>query len=154
MTGATAFGAVAMAPAALADDSVAVQPAAPDAVATAPAATDPAVTPPPVVYDKNGKPIKEPKVCKAKDFEEAAKKVAEATKKAAPQLAMAAKSHAAADLLRAQEVTLTPAQAKVAEVVANGLDMVGDRIAAQAQAAINKAGTLECLVVSAPGGRC
>jgi hypothetical protein len=164
MTGVTAFGAVAIAPAAFADDTVAVQPAAGDVAATDPAASDPAatdpaasdpaaVTPPPdVVYDKNGKPVKAPKVCTAKDLAESAKKVAAATTKAVPLLQLAAKSQAAAALLRAREDTMTPAQARVTELVAKGLDLVAGKLEAQAQAAIDKAAQKSCIVLPS-GGR-
>jgi hypothetical protein len=158
MTVIAAFGAVAIAPAAFADDTVAVQPApATDTTVTDPAvvpapAPAPAPAPPAVVYDKNGKPIPAPKVCTAKDLSDSAKKVADATKKVAPQLQLAAKSHDAADLVRAQEPKMTLSQAKLAELVANGLDAVGDKLAAQAQATIDAAGQLSCLVLPT-GGR-
>jgi hypothetical protein len=161
MTGVAAFSAVAIAPAAFADDAVAVQPA--------PAVTDPAATPAPavvpapapaadpatpaVVYDKNGKPIKAPKVCTAKDLADTAKKVADATKKAAPVLQLAAKSHDAADLVRAQEPKMTLSQAKLAELVAGGLDMVGNKLEAQAKASIDAAGQMDCIILVNPAGR-
>ena len=185
LTGVTALGAVSIAPAAFADDSVSVQPAitAPAATPAVPSddgkdkgkdksdeannnkgeegdgskAATPApvvVTPPPaVVYDKNGKPIKAPKVCTAKDLDDVAKKVADATKKAASIFALAEKSHQAANLVRAQESKMTASQVRLAELVANGLDMVGDKLAAQAQASIDKAGVKDCIVVSVPAGR-
>lgn len=159
MTGAAAFGAVAIAPAAFAADTVAVAPA-PTADSTV---TDPSVVPAPVpaadpatpavVYDKNGKPIKKPKVCTPQDLADSAKKVADAATKVAPLLQLAARSHNAADAVRAQEPTMTVSRAKLAELVAGGLDSVGNKLEAQAQAAIDKAGQLDCIVVSVPGGR-
>jgi hypothetical protein len=158
MTAAAAFGAVAVAPAAFAADATAVAPVTDPAAAPAPATetapvTGPSAVPPAVVYDKNGKPVKEPKVCTPKDLADSAAKVAAAAKKVAPQLALAAKSHAAADVVRGQEVAMTAAQVRVAEAVANGLDAIGNQLSASAQAVIDKAGALDCVVVSVPGGR-
>jgi hypothetical protein len=124
------------------------------AVVTDPAATAPAVvTPPAVVLDKHGNPVKAPKVCTDKDLADAAKQVADATKKAAPLFSLANASHKTADALRAREVTMSIRQVHATEAVANGLDMLGDRLATRAQATIDQAGTLTCFVVSAPGGR-
>ena len=184
LTGVTALGAVSIAPAAFADDSVSVQPSvtAPADTSAVPAddsqgkdksksdvadknqgdnsgVQSPApapvvVTPPPaVVYDKNGKPIKAPKVCSAKDLEDVAKKVDDATKKAASTLQLAAKAHQAAALVRAQESKMTASQVRLAELVANGLDLVGDKLAAQAQASIDKAAVKDCITMSVPTGR-
>jgi hypothetical protein len=126
----------------------------------APAVTDPAVvTPPvpsgpPIVYDKNGKPLKAPKTCTDKDLADSAKKVADATKKAAPLLSQAASLHNAANFLKAQETNMTTvAQKNLAELVVKALDSAGDKLAAQAQASIDKAGVLDCWIVSVPGGR-
>lgn len=162
LTGAAAFSAVAIAPSAFADDSVAsaasdsAAPAVSDPAATDPAATDPAVVtpsaPPAVVLDKKGNPVKAPKICTDKDLADSAKKVADATKKAAPLLSLATSSHKAADMLRAQEVRMTVRQVATTEALANGLDMLGDRLASQAQATIDKAGVLDCFIVTA-GGR-
>ena len=55
--------------------------------------------------------------------------------------------------LRAQEVNMTVPQKNLAELVAKGLDSAGDKVAAQAQAAIDKAAVLNCWIVSTPGGR-
>jgi hypothetical protein len=114
--------------------------------------TPPVVVPPAVVLDKNGNPVKAPKVCTDKDLADSAKKVADATKKAAPLFALATSSHKAADALRAQEVKMTVKQVATAEAVAGGLDMVGDKLAAQAQASIDKAAIVDCFIMAA-GGR-
>jgi hypothetical protein len=154
LTGAAAFSAVAIAPSAFAADSTGSE-----TTVTAPAVTDPAVVTPPVVVppavvlDKDGKPVKPPKTCTDKDLANAAKKVADATKKVAPLFALATKSHLAADAVRAQEVKLTAKQVPAAEALANGLDMVGDKLEAQANAAIDQAGILDCFVAHVAGGR-
>jgi hypothetical protein len=181
LAGAAAFSAVAIAPSAFAADTVVPMADSAAADSSAPAVTDPAVvadpaaatdpavvtppvvappvvtppvvTPPAVVLDKNGKPVKGFKACTDKDLADSAKKVADATKKAAPQLAQAVSLHKAADFLRAQELTMTVAQKNLTELVAKGLDAVGDKVAAQAQASIDKAAILDCTIVSVPGGR-
>jgi hypothetical protein len=142
LTGAAAFSAVAVAPSAFAAETV------PATTVTAPAVVPGPVVPPAVVLDKNGNPVAAPKTCTDKDLAASAKKVADATKKVAPLLALATKSHLAADAVRAQEVKLTVKQVAAAEAVANGLDMVGDKLAAQAQATIDKAAILDCFVVA------
>jgi hypothetical protein len=148
LTGAAAFSAVAVAPSAFADDSV-----APVTSVTVPAVGTAPVAPPPVVLNKDGKPVKAPKTCSDKDIAESDKKVADAKKKVAPLFALATKAHVTADAVRAQEVKLTTAkQVAAAEAVANGLDMVGDKLADQAQATIDKAAILDCFIVEA-GGR-
>jgi hypothetical protein len=158
LTGAAAFSAVAVAPAAFAAESAApaatetAGPAAPVVVGDPAVVTPPVVVPPAVVLDKNGKPVKAPKTCTDADLAESAKKVAEATKKAAPLLALAASSHKAATAVRAKEATMTVKQVQAAEAVAGGLDMVGDKLAAQAQASIDKAAIVDCFIMAA-GGR-
>jgi hypothetical protein len=152
LTGAAAFSAVAVAPSAFADDSTAGQNATSvtTPAVTAPAiVTPPIVVPPTVVLDKNGKPVKAPKTCTDKDLADSVKKVADATKKAAPLFTLAVSSHKAAALVRAQEIKLTVKQVAAAEALANGLDMVGDKLAAQAQASIEQAGVLDCFIVAA-----
>ncbi|MDQ1660429.1 MAG: hypothetical protein QOJ68_409 [Blastococcus sp.] len=153
LTGAAAFSAVAIAPSAFADESTAYP------TVTAPAVTDPAVVTPPVVVppavvlDKNGKPVKAPKYCTDKDLNDSAKKIADAVKKAAPLFSLATSSHKAADLVRAQEPKMTVKQVPAAEALANGLDMVGNKLAAQAQASIDKASVLDCFIVAGPDDR-
>jgi hypothetical protein len=157
LTGVTALGAVSIAPAAFADESTSVStsteaPAAP-AVET-PAVEAPAVVPPPeVVYDAKGNPIKAPKVCTDKDLAELAKKIADATKKAAPQIAMAEKSRDAAEAVRAQIAKMSPMAGRLAEIVAQGLDKVADKFQKQADDAIAKASVKTCITVSDPSGR-
>jgi hypothetical protein len=159
LTGAAAFSAVAVAPSAFADDSTGGQtsvtaPAVTDpAVVTPPVVTPPVVAPPAVVMDKNGKPVKAPKYCKDQDFADQAKKIADAKKKVAPLFALATSSHKAAIAVRAQEVKMTLKQVATAEAVANALDMLGDKFAAQAQASIDKATVLDCFIVAGPDDR-
>ena len=130
LTGATAFGAVAVAP--------------------APA---PVVTPPLVVIGKDGKPVKQPKVCTDKDNREYAEKLAKANQQAAPLLKAAAQLREAANALRAQVAKLTPAQARIVQALAGVGDLAASKLEAQAQALITKVGGIGCIVVTAPGGR-
>jgi ribonuclease E len=176
MTGVTAFGAVAIAPAAFADETttvteeapvtevapevvpeVAVPEAAP-VVEPAPVvestpAPAPVVTPPPaVVIGKDGKPVAAPKVCTTKDMAERAAKIAKATAQAAPLLRTATKLREASALLRAQAVK-NPSQARIALALANAADLAAAKLEAQAADLIAKAGQLSCLVLTAPGTR-
>ncbi len=182
LTGATAFGAIGLAPAAFADDTATVTeqapvvenapevvvPDAPAPVVETPApvveapapvveqapAPAPVVTPPPVVViGKDGKPVKAPKVCTDKDQKEYAEKLAKATQQAAPLLKTAAQLREAANALRAQVAKLTPAQARVVQALAGVGDLAASKLEAQAQALITKVGGIGCIVVSAPGGR-
>jgi hypothetical protein len=176
MTGVTAFGAVAIAPAAFADETttvteeapvtevapevvpeVAVPEAAP-VVEPAPVvestpAPAPVVTPPPaVVIGKDGKPVAAPKVCTTKDMAERAAKIAKATAQAAPLLRTATKLREASALLRAQAVK-NPSQARIALALADAADLAAAKLEAQAADLIAKAGQLSCLVLTAPGTR-
>ena len=182
LTGATAFGAIGMAPAAFADDTTTVTeqapvienapevvvPDAPAPVVETPApvveapapvveqapAPAPVVTPPPVVViGKDGKPVKAPKVCTDKDQKEYAEKLAKATQQAAPLLKTAAQLREAANALRSQVAKLTPAQARVVQALAGVGDLAASKLEAQAQALIAKIGGIGCIVVTAPGGR-
>jgi hypothetical protein len=172
LTGATVLGAVAIAPAAFADDSTTVTapapatdttaPVTPDVVVpdttTAPPVVDPApapapvVTPPPVVIGKDGKPVKEPKVCKDKDQSEYAAKLAKANQQAAPLLKAAAQLRDGAKALR-EFANANPAQARMAGALAAVGDFAAGRLEAQAQSIITKVGGIGCIVVSTPGGR-
>jgi hypothetical protein len=174
MTGVTAFGAVAIAPAAFADESTTVTESAP-VVETAPEVVTPApeaapvveapapvvetpapapvVAPPLVVIGKDGKPVKAPKVCTDKDMTEYAAKLAKANQQAAPLLKAAGQLRDAAAALRAQVAKLTPAQARVAQALATVGDMAASKLEAQAQTFITKVGGIGCITVTAPGGR-
>jgi hypothetical protein len=178
LTGATAFGAVAIAPAAFADEAstatvvtdqapvtdVAPQDAAvvpevvvPDAPAPVadPAATPaPAVAPPAVVIGKDGKPVKAPKVCTDKDQKEFDAKIAKATQQGAPLLKAAGQLRDASAALRAQAAKLTSVQAKgMLQGLANISDLAASKLEAQAQALITKVGGIGCIVVETSGGR-
>ena len=182
LTGATAFGAIGIAPAAFADDTITVTeqapvienapevvvPDAPAPVVETPApvveapapvveqapAPAPVVTPPPVVViGKDGKPVKAPKVCTDKDQKEYAEKLAKANQQAAPLLKTAAQLREAANALRAQVTKLTPAQARVVQALAAVGNFAASKLEAQAQALIAKIGGIGCIVVTAPGGR-
>ena len=175
LTGATALGAVAIAPAAFADDSVAVveqapvtdvtpqdAPVAPEVVvpdASAPAVVDtpaPApvvVAPPEVVIGKDGKPVKAPKLCTDKDQKDFDAKIAKATQQGAPLLKAAAQLRQASALLRAQIVKVSGSQARILEALASVGDMAASKLEAQAQALITKVGGIGCITVTNPGGR-
>ena len=182
LTGATAFGAIGLAPAAFADDTAAVTEQAPviedapevvvpDApapvveipapVVEAPApvveqapAPAPVVTPPPVVViGKDGKPVKAPKVCTDKDQKEYAARLAKAEAQAAPYTRAAALLRQAATALRTQALSLNYGQAKKALALAEASDLAASKLEAQAQALIAKVGGIGCIVVTAPGGR-
>ena len=182
LTGATAFGAIGLAPAAFADDTATVTEQAPviesapevvvpDApapvveipapVVEAPApvveqapAPAPVVTPPPVVViGKDGKPVKAPKVCTDKDQKEYAARLAKAEAQAAPYTRAAALLRQAATALRTQALSLNHGQAKKALALAEASDLAASKLEAQAQALIAKVGGIGCIVVTAPGGR-
>jgi hypothetical protein len=175
LTGATAFGAVAIAPAAFADDSVTVveqapvtdaapqdAPVVPDvtvpdasapAVVEAPAPAPVVVTPPPVVIGKDGKPVKAPKTCTDKDQKDYAAKLAKANQQAAPLLKAAAQLRDGAKALRAQIGKLTPAQGRLVEALASVGDFAASKLEAQAQSIISKVGGIGWLVVEVAGGR-
>ena len=175
LTGATAFGAIGIAPAAFADDSVAVveqapvtdvtpqdAPVAPEVVvpdASAPAVVDtpaPApvvVAPPEVVIGKDGKPVKAPKLCTDKDQKDFDAKIAKATQQGAPLLKAAAQLRQASALLRAQIVKVSGSQARILEALASVGDMAASKLEAQAQALITKVGGIGCITVTNPGGR-
>jgi hypothetical protein len=179
LTGATALGAIAIAPAAFADDTAIVTqqapvteaapsdaPVAPEVVAPevvvpeAPApvveqapAPAPVVAPPLVVIGKDGKPVKQPKVCTDKDQKEYDAKLAKANQQAAPLLKAAAQLRDASAVLRAQIGRMTSSQARVAQALAAVGDMAASKLEAQAQGIVAKVGGIGCIVVTAPGGR-
>ncbi len=181
LTGATAFGAIGLAPAAFADDTATVTeqapvienapevvvPDAPAPVVETPApvveapapvveqapAPAPVVTPPPVVIGKDGKPVKAPKVCADKDQKEYAEKLAKAEAQAAPYTRAAALLRQAATALRTQALSLNHGQAKKALALAEASDLAASKLEAQAQALIAKIGGIGCIVVTSPGGR-
>jgi len=169
MTGVTAFGAVAIAPAAFADETTTVTEAAPvtDAapevvvpttppvVEAPPAAPAPApvVTPPPVVIGKDGKPVEKPKVCTAKDLSEYAARVAKADAQAAPLTRAATLLRQASAALRVEATTMNPGHARKALALADASDLAASKLEAQAQAILAKVGGVGCITVAAPGGR-
>jgi hypothetical protein len=137
LTGATALGTVAVAPAALADDTAVVAPA----TETAPAVSDKAEAP---------KPPKGPKICTAEDLDAFAVQSAKWTQQADQLTSLADKSQAAADALRAQAKNLRSTAKKIAEELAKGLDKAAKALDKQADELLDKARFgLECTV---PGG--
>jgi outer membrane biosynthesis protein TonB len=132
---------------------------APEAVpAPAPApvveqAPAPAVTPavPPVLYDKNGKPIKPPKACTAKEVEKYAKKAAQSLRLADSLNAAALKLRDAAGQLRAQAVKAKASTARVLNALATGSDRAADLLEERAALLIDEASVSPC--IPAGGGR-
>jgi len=176
LTGVTAFGAVAIAPAAFADETTTVTEAAPEVVApevvipatppvveappAAPApvlepapAPAPVVTPPPVVIGKDGKPVEKPKVCTAKDLSEYAARVAKANAQAAPLIRAATLLRQASAALRVEATTMNPGHARKAIALADASDLSAGKLEAQAQAILAKVGGVGCITVAEPGGR-
>jgi hypothetical protein len=177
MTGVTAFGAVAIAPAAFADETTTVTEAAPvtdaapevvvpttppvvEAPPAAPApvvepapAPAPVVTPPPVVIGKDGKPVEKPKVCTAKDLSEYAARVAKADAQAAPLLRAATFLRQASAALRVEATSMNPGHARKAIALADASDLAASKLEAQAQAILAKVGGVGCITVTEPGGR-
>ena len=175
LTGVTAFGAVAIAPAAFADETTTVTEAAPEVIApevvvpatppveappAAPApvvepapAPAPVVTPPPVVIGKDGKPVAKPKVCTAKDLSEYAARVAKADAQAAPLTRAAALLRQASAALRVEATTMNPGHARKALALADASDLAAGKLEAQAQAIHAKVGGVGCITVTEPGGR-
>jgi hypothetical protein len=176
LTGVTAFGAVAIAPAAFADETTTVTEAAPEVVApevvvpatppvveappAAPApvvepapAPAPVVTPPPVVIGKDGKPVEKPKVCTAKDLSEYAARVAKADAQAAPLIRAATLLRQASAALRVEATTMNPGHARKAIALADASDLAAGKLEAQAQAILATVGGVGCITVAEPGGR-
>jgi len=179
LTGVTAFGAVAIAPAAFADETTTVTEAAPEVVApevvapevvvpatppvveappAAPApvlepapAPAPVVTPPPVVIGKDGKPVEKPKVCTAKDLSEYAARVAKANAQAAPLIRAATLLRQASAALRVEATTMNPGHARKAIALADASDLAAGKL--EAQAILAKVGGVGCITVAEPGGR-
>jgi len=176
LTGVTAFGAVAIAPAAFADETTTVTEAAPEVVApevvvpatppvveAPPAAPAPVlepapapalvVTPPPVVIGKDGKPVEKPKVCTAKDLSEYTARVAKANAQAAPLIRAATLLRQASAALRVEATTMNPGHARKAIALADASDLAAGKLEAQAQAILAKVGGVGCITVAEPGGR-
>ena len=178
LTGATALGAVAVAPAAFADEASAVTEQAPvtevvpevapevvtpevvvpETLPTPPVAEQapapaPVVTPPAVVIGKDGKPAEKPKVCTAKDLSDYAARVAKANAQAAPYLKAAQLLRQAGAALRAEVPTLNHGQGKKALAQAEASELAASKLEAQAQSILTKVGGVGCVEVTAPGGR-
>ena len=165
LIGAAVFGSVALAPAASADESapvveqvpapesapvVEVAPAPAPAPAAAPApAPAPVVTAPPIAYDKNGKPIKHPKACTAKELEKAQKDAAQSLKLADALNAAALTLREASGKLRAQAITASASSARVLGALANASDTAAQLLENKAAALIDAAYVLPCIP---PGG--
>ena len=91
-------------------------------------------TAPPIAYDKNGKPIKPPKACTAKELEKAQKDAAQSLKLADSLNAAALKLREASGKLRAQAVTASASSARVLGALANASDMAAQLLENKAEA--------------------
>ena len=107
--------------------------------------------PPQVVFDKNGKPVKAPKVCSAKDLEKMAKDVAEATTQATSLNKAAAALRQSAVALKAQAAKALGTKAKLLTGLATAADWAAAQLEQQAVKTVEKANVKNCLVL-APGG--
>jgi hypothetical protein len=137
IAGMAAFGSVAVAPAAFADESSAGQYQEGQNAPAVPALPD------------TGKPVKTPKMCTDKDLEKYAKDQAKWNQQATLLSTLAAKSRQAADILRAQK-NLKPAQLKLATALADGLVKAAESLEAQASELLDK--TVFGLDCTVPGG--
>jgi hypothetical protein len=140
IAGIAAFGSVAVAPAALAEEPAVVQ--AGEIVPAAP------IDPAPVVVEQPGS-TGQP--CTAADLEQFAKDQAKWTKQAAVLTSLAKKSKASADLIRAQMKFMKAAQKKHAEMLVKALDKLTEALESEAAALLDKAKFgLQCTVEGAP----
>lgn len=137
IAGIAAFGSVAVAPAALADE-----PAVEQAVETTPAAPE---------VPKLDKPVKTPKLCTDKDVAAFAKQQVQWKQQAAVLNTLAAKSRLAADAILAQPRNHSAVQLKRSEAAAALLEKAADAFEAQAAELLDKvAFGLPCTVTGAP----
>ena len=127
-------------------------PVAPSAPVTEVQPAPVTATPPPVVYDKDGKPVKAPKICSVKDMENQAKKIAEATQQAATLTRTAEKLRASAVALRAQALKATRS-VQALNAMADAADWAAAQLEQQAVALVQKAGELTCAPPIVGGGR-
>ena len=123
-------------------------PAPAPAAAPAPA---PVLTAPPIAYDKNGKPIKPPKACTAKELEKAQKDAAQSLKLADALNAAALKLREASGKLRAQAVAASASSARVLNALANASDTAAQLLENKATVLIDAAYVLPC--IPSGGGR-
>ena len=138
LTGATALGTVAIAPAALADETAVVVPAA----ETAPVVPDAPAAP---------KPPKAPRDCTTEDLDAFAVQSATWTQQAAQLTSLADKAQVSAERLRAQAKNLRSTAKKIAEDLAKGLEKVAKAFDRQAADLLDEARfALQCTV---PGGQ-
>jgi hypothetical protein len=141
IAGIAAFGSVAVAPAALADETAAVQS---EVVETTPA-------PAPVVDEPAAKPSTAPKFCTAEDLEAFAKDSAKYEKQAAQMSELADKAKAGADAIKGQSKNLKGIAKKLADEVAKGLDKVAKAFEQKAQDLLDQAMFgLTCIIEGGP----
>ena len=150
MVGAAVFGSVALAPVASADESTPVVEQAP-VVEEAPAPAPQAPPAPPIVYDKNGKPIKAPQACTATQMDQYERSMAQATRLADALYAAAAKLDEAAGTLRARAAQVSASAGTVLTALAGGSEKASDKLEERAALLLEEAGVLPC--VPEGGGR-
>jgi hypothetical protein len=145
IAGIAAFGSVAVAPAASAEEPAVVQ----EAPVAEPSAEAPAVAD---GKDKDkDKPVKAPKFCTDKDLEKHAKDSAKWNEQASTFTALAGKSREAAAVLREKSANLKPGAKMLAELLARGLDKAATALDGQAQKLVDQVALgLQCVVAGAP----
>jgi hypothetical protein len=173
LAGFTAVGTVAIAPAASADDAAVVGSApvteeapvvesvpVPAPVESAPApAADPAPTPAPAPAptadapkpDKKGTVVEQPDVCTKDDIKQWEKGIGQAEKTAKVLTGIADKLRKEAKDLVKQAAKQTGFRARITAGLAAAADWAAQVLEEQAAKLVEKAGTLDCLIV-APGG--
>ena len=102
-------------------------------------------TAPPIAYDKNGKPIKPPKACTAKELEKAQQNAVQQVKLADALNAAALKLREASGKLRAQAVKSSASSARVLNALANASDVAAQLLENKAEALIDAAYVLPCI---------
>jgi hypothetical protein len=144
IAGIAAFGSVAVAPAAMADEPAAVQPAAPVTGVAPVAEPAPVVTAP-------AKPVKTPKYCTTADLDAFAKQQVQWTQQSSMLKTLAAKARIAADAVRALPKNHSAVQQKRSEAAAAVLEKAADALEDQAKDLLEKVKYgLECTVQGGP----
>jgi hypothetical protein len=121
-------------------------PEAAPAPASAPQAEPaPAPTAPPVVYDKNGKPIKPPTACTAEELEKALQNQAQQLRLADSFTAAAQKLRDASAQLRAQAAKAQPSKARLINALATASDRAAQLLEEKAAELVDAALILPCI---------
>jgi hypothetical protein len=104
------------------------------------------------VYDQDGKPVKAPKVCTAKDLEKMAKAVTDATKQATTLNKAAVALRQSAVALKAQAAKAIGTKAKLLTGLATAADWAAAQLEKQAVTVVEKANVKTCIVLPPGGG--